>query len=45
VKEREEAKRIILEESPHIFKDALEFMLSLPIERNLLTPNMLVFIS
>ena len=31
-KEREEAKRRILEENPHIPKDALEFMLSLPIE-------------
>jgi hypothetical protein len=29
VKEREEAKRIILEENPDIHKDALEFMLSL----------------
>jgi hypothetical protein len=30
--EREEAKRRILEENPHISKDALEFMLSLPVE-------------
>ena len=34
-KEREEAKRRILEENPHISKDALEFMLSLPIERKI----------
>jgi hypothetical protein len=31
--EREEAKRRILEENPNIAKDALEFMLSLPVER------------
>ena len=35
VKEREEAKRRILEENPHISKDALEFMLSLPVERKI----------
>jgi hypothetical protein len=35
VKEREEAKRRILEENPDISKDALEFMLSLPIERKI----------
>ena len=34
-KEREEAKRRILEENPHISKDALEFMLSLPVERKI----------
>ncbi|HZC20888.1 MAG TPA: hypothetical protein VE223_04525 [Nitrososphaeraceae archaeon] len=33
--EREEAKRRILEENPHISKDALEFMLSLPVERKI----------
>ena len=34
VNEREEAKRRrILEENPHITKDTLEFMLSLPVER------------
>jgi hypothetical protein len=32
VKERQEA-RIILEENPNIAKDALEFILSLPVER------------
>jgi hypothetical protein len=32
LKGREEAKRRILEEDPHISKDALEFMLSLPLE-------------
>jgi hypothetical protein len=35
VKEREEAKRRILEENPDISKDALEFMLSLPVERKI----------
>jgi hypothetical protein len=38
VKEREDAKRRIVEENPHISKDALEFMLSLlvdPKSRNL----------
>jgi hypothetical protein len=35
IEEREEAKRRILEENPHISKDALEFMLSLPIERKI----------
>jgi hypothetical protein len=35
VKEREEAKRRMLEENPHIPKDALEFMLSLPVERKI----------
>jgi hypothetical protein len=35
VKEREEAKRRILEQNPHIPKDALEFVLSLPIERKI----------
>jgi hypothetical protein len=34
-KEREEAKRRILEENSHISKDALEFMLSLPVERKI----------
>jgi hypothetical protein len=34
-KEPEEAKRRILEENPDISKDALEFMLSLPIERKI----------
>lgn len=33
--EREEAKRRILEENPHISKDALEFMLSLSVERKI----------
>jgi hypothetical protein len=33
MKEREEAKRRILDEDPHISKDALEFMLSSPVER------------
>ena len=32
-KEREEAKKRILDEDPHISKDALEFMLSVPVER------------
>jgi hypothetical protein len=36
VEEREEAKRRILEDDPHISKDALEFMLSLPVERKIL---------
>jgi len=31
--EREEVKRRILEENPHIAKDILEFVLSLPVER------------
>jgi len=35
VKEREEAKRRILEENPHISKNTLEFMLSLPVERKI----------
>ena len=35
VKERQEAKRRMLEENPHIPKDALEFMLSLPKERKI----------
>jgi hypothetical protein len=35
VKEREEAKGRMLEENPHIPKDALEFMLSLPKERKI----------
>ena len=34
-KEREEAKKRILEENPHISKDVLEFMLSLPVERKI----------
>jgi hypothetical protein len=34
-KEREEAKRRILEENPNIPKDALEFVLSLPVERKI----------
>jgi hypothetical protein len=34
-KEREEAKKKILEENPHISKDALEFVLSLPVERKI----------
>jgi hypothetical protein len=33
--EREEAKRRILEENPNISKDALDFILSLPIERKI----------
>jgi hypothetical protein len=33
--EREEAKRRILEENPNIAKDALEFMLSLPVEQKI----------
>jgi hypothetical protein len=35
VKEREEAKRRILEENSNISKDALEFVLSLPVERKI----------
>ena len=35
MKEREEAKRRILEENPYISKDALEFMLSLLVERKI----------
>ena len=35
MKEREEAKRRILEENPNLPKDALEFVLSLPIERKI----------
>ena len=35
MKEREEAKRRILEENPNIPKDTLEFMLSLPKERKI----------
>ena len=34
-KEREEAKKKILEENQHISKDALEFVLSLPVERKI----------
>jgi hypothetical protein len=34
-KEREEAKKKILEENPHISKDALEFVHSLPVERKI----------
>jgi hypothetical protein len=34
-KEREEAKKKILEENPHISKDAFEFVLSLPVERKI----------
>jgi hypothetical protein len=34
-KEGEEAKKRILEENPHISKDAFEFMLSLPVERKI----------
>ena len=33
--EREEAKKRILNEDPHISKDALEFVLSLPVERKI----------
>jgi hypothetical protein len=33
--EREETKRRILEEYPNIAKDALEFMLSLPVEKKI----------
>jgi hypothetical protein len=35
LEEREEAKRRILEEDPHIHKDILEFVLSLPVERKI----------
>ena len=35
VKERQEAKRRILEENPDVSKDTLEFMLSLPVERKI----------
>jgi hypothetical protein len=35
IEEREEAKRRILDENPNIAKDALEFMLSLPVERKI----------
>jgi hypothetical protein len=35
VNEREEAKRRILEEYPDMPKDALEFVLSLPVERKI----------
>jgi hypothetical protein len=35
VEEYEEAKRRILDEDPHIPKDTLEFMLSLPVERKI----------
>jgi len=35
VKEREEAKRRMLEENPHIPKDEFEFMLSLPVEQKI----------
>ena len=35
VEEREKAKRRILEDDPHISKDALEFMLALPLERKI----------
>ena len=35
MKEHEEAKRRILEENPHISKDALDFVLSLPVERKI----------
>jgi hypothetical protein len=35
IEEREEAKRRILNENPNIAKDALEFMLSLPVERKI----------
>jgi hypothetical protein len=34
-REREETKRRILEENPNISKEALEFMLSLPVERKI----------
>jgi hypothetical protein len=33
--EREESKKRILDDDPHISKDALEFVLSLPIERKI----------
>ena len=32
---REEAKKRILDEDPHIPKDTLEFVLSLPVERKI----------
>jgi len=35
VEEREEAKKRILEDDPHISKDTLEFVLSLPVERKI----------
>ena len=35
LKEREEAKKRILDEDPHIPKDTLEFVLSLPVERKI----------
>jgi len=35
VKEREEGKRIILEENPDVSKDTLEFILSLPFEKKI----------
>jgi hypothetical protein len=35
VEEREEAKRRILKENPHVAKDELEFVLSLPVERKI----------
>jgi hypothetical protein len=35
VKEREEAKRRILEENPNISKGTLEFVLSLPVEQKI----------
>jgi hypothetical protein len=35
VNEREEAKRRILEETPNIPKDTLEFILSLPVEKKI----------
>lgn len=34
-KEREEAKKRILDEDLHILKDTLEFVLSLPVERKI----------
>jgi hypothetical protein len=35
VEEREKAKRRILEDDPHISKDTLEFVLSLPAEQKI----------
>jgi hypothetical protein len=35
VKEREEAKRRMLEENPDVSKDTLEFILSLPVEKKI----------
>lgn len=35
VEEREEAKRRILEECPHMPKNILEFVLSIPVERKI----------